>query len=263
MPARLYRPGQKQPFRLSRAKIELFKSCPCCFWLDRIQGISRPSMPPFLINSAIDTILKREFDHYRQLQQPHPWMKQAGVAAVPLADPGLDDWRQPFVGIKHLDPGTNFEVFGGVDDVWRDAKTDELIVVDYKATAKTADITDLDPPGGWHDAYRRQAEVYQWLLAGNGRSVSRTAYFVYANGCLDQETFGRRPWKDCRGQLSFRVEIFPYQSPGWDWVDSVLPEIKACLEQPRPPARRPGCEHCRYAAARVELYRQHLARRGR
>ena len=260
MPAKLYQPGQSQPFRLSRAKIELFKSCPCCFWLDRIPGISRPSMPPFLINSAIDRILKREFDHYRQRQLPHPWMKLAGLSAVPFDHPRLDDWRQPFTGIKHLDPGTNFEIFGGVDDVWQDSQTQELMVVDYKATAKQADITSLDRPGGWHDAYRRQAEVYQWLLAQNGHQVSQTAYFVYANGCLDKEVFSQKPYKSSRGQLSFRVEIFPYQSDGWDWIDSVLPKVKACLEQPQPPARHPNCEHCRYAVQRVELYRQNRGR---
>lgn len=257
MPARLYRPGQSAPFRLSRSKLELFKSCACCFWLDRIRGIARPSMPPFLINSAIDQILKREFDTFRAQQQPHPWMKQAGVAAVPFSHPDLEDWRQPFTGVRYREPKTNFEIFGGVDDVWQDSKSKELIVVDYKATAKNADITALDPPGGWHDSYRRQLEIYQWILAKDGHPVSSTAYFVYANGCTDQEIFSKKPYKDRRGLLNFRVEIFPHQSADLTWIDQLLPEVKACLESPRPPVRSPNCEHCLYARARVELYRQY------
>ena len=217
-------------------------------------------MPPFLINSAIDQILKREFDVYRQQQIPHPWMKQAKIAAVPLAHPELETWRYVFVGIKYLEPKTNFEVFGGVDDVWQDQKTDELIVVDYKATAKDNDITALDPPGGWHDAYRRQLEIYQWLLTKSGHAVSSTAYFVYANGCTDQALFAHKPYKNSRGQLGFRVEIFPHQSDGLDWIDEILVQIKTCLNRSTPPARNPDCEHCRYAQARVGLYRQHLRR---
>lgn len=261
MPARLYKPGQSAPFRLSRSKLELFKSCSCCFWLDRIKGIARPSFPSFLINSAIDQILKREFDTYRVQQQPHPWMKQAKIAAVPLQHPDLEEWRKTFSGVKYRDPKTNFEIFGGVDDVWKDSKTGEFIVVDYKATAKDADITTLDPPGGWHDSYRRQLEIYQWILAKCGHPVSSTAYFVYANGNTNQEVFSHKPFKDKQGKLGFRVEIFPHQSEDLAWIDKLLPEIKSCLESPRPPARSPNCEHCRYAAARVGLYCQNLQKR--
>lgn len=258
MPARLYRPNQKTPFRLSRSKLELFVGCPCCFWLDRIKGIARPSFPSFLINSAIDQILKREFDVYREQQQPHPWMKQAKIAAAPLQHADLDSWRHVFTGVKYHDPQTNFEIFGGVDDVWQDDKTKELIVVDYKATAKDADIKALDKPGGWHDSYRRQLEIYQWLLSKNNYSVSPTAYFVYANGNTDQEVFSKKPFKDKQGNLGFRVEIFPHHSKGLDWVDKLLTQIKECLESPQPPARNPKCEHCLYARARVGLAVEHL-----
>lgn len=52
----------------------------------------------------------------------------------------------------------------------------ELIVVDYKATSKTTAVSlDAD----WQIAYKRQAEIYQWLLRKNDFSVSNIAYFVY------------------------------------------------------------------------------------
>ena len=39
------------------------------------------------------------------------------------------------------------------------------MVVDYKATAKQRDVTlDAD----WQIAYKRQMEIYQWLLRANG-----------------------------------------------------------------------------------------------
>ena len=49
---------------------------------------------------------------------------------------------------------TNLELFGAIDDLWRDLDTGELMVVDYKATSKTTEVT-LDAP--WQDGYRLQA----------------------------------------------------------------------------------------------------------
>ena len=67
-----YQVGQTQPFKVSRSKIELFMQCPRCFWLDVRLKITRPSSPPFNINKAIDELLKREFDSFREAGKPHP-----------------------------------------------------------------------------------------------------------------------------------------------------------------------------------------------
>src|SRR5258708_24344048 len=61
-----YKPGQKEVYKLSRSRIENFMRCPRCFWLAQRLKINQPSSPPFLINSAIDTLLKTEFDVYRK-----------------------------------------------------------------------------------------------------------------------------------------------------------------------------------------------------
>ncbi|MGH8248319.1 MAG: PD-(D/E)XK nuclease family protein, partial [Gammaproteobacteria bacterium] len=81
----LYFPGSAKPFRLSRSKVELFVACPRCFYLDRRLGVAPPSGPPFNLNSAVDELLKREFDTYRKLSQPHPLMERSGVDAIPYA----------------------------------------------------------------------------------------------------------------------------------------------------------------------------------
>jgi hypothetical protein len=60
--AKLFDPGSDKPFPLSRSKVELYLNCPRCFYLDRRLGIGRPSGPPFNLNSAVDALLKREFD---------------------------------------------------------------------------------------------------------------------------------------------------------------------------------------------------------
>jgi hypothetical protein len=81
----IYDPDSKEPFRLSRSKIDLFVECPRCFYLDRRMGIGRPPGYPFSLNVAVDTLLKKEFDTHRCNKTAHPLMKAFGLDAVPLA----------------------------------------------------------------------------------------------------------------------------------------------------------------------------------
>lgn len=238
-----YKAGQKTPFKLSRSKIDLFVECPRCFWLDRVLNIKRPNTPPFLINSAVDTLLKHEFDTYRSKAEPHPWFSDFSVDAIPFAHADLDKWRENFVGVQFLHASTNLLVYGAVDDVWVNP-AGELHVVDYKATAKNKEIIDLDPPGGWHDGYRRQMEVYQWLLRNNDFSVSDTGYFVYANGIADAGVFGNK--------VTFRTTIFPYTGNA-SWIEPTLQKIKSTLESVEIPAQNITCDYCAYTGQRLQL----------
>src|SRR3989344_5692045 len=133
-------------WKLSRSKIDLFLECPRCFYVDNKLGVARPPGFPFSLNSAVDKLLKKEFDTHRAKKTAHPLMKQYGI-----------------------------------DDVWV-RPTGELIVVDYKATSKDGAV-NLDAK--WQDGYKRQMEVYQWLFRQNGFKVSDTGYFVDVNGKTD------------------------------------------------------------------------------
>ncbi|MCO6434707.1 hypothetical protein, partial [Nitrosomonas nitrosa] len=61
----LYRPDSTEAFKLSRSKIDLFLQCPRCFYFDRRLGVGRPPGFPFALNSAVDHLLKLEFDVHR------------------------------------------------------------------------------------------------------------------------------------------------------------------------------------------------------
>ena len=239
-----YKPGQKAVYKISRSKIELFTQCQRCFWLDARLKIKRPSSPPFQINKAIDELLKKEFDGYRIKGEPHPWMIDHEIKAVPMQHNDLDKWRHNFTGVAALHEPTNLLVYGAIDDVWVNEEN-ELFVVDYKATAKAAEITlDAD----WQIMYKRQMEIYQWLLRQNGFSVSDTGYFVYTNGRLDLDGF--------YDKVEFRTKIISYS--GSDaWVEPAVIKMKQCLEGEMPPvgtaAMGGPCEFCAYAKARTQL----------
>ena len=239
-----YKPGQTAPYKVSRTKIELFMQCPRCFWLDGRLKITRPSSPPFNINKTIDELFKKEFDTHRAAGTPHPIMLDNQIKAVPYAHKDLDNWRHNFTGVTALHVPTNLHVFGAIDDVWMNDAS-ELIVVDYKATSKSKDVSiDSD----WQISYKRQLEVYQWLLRQNGFTVSDTGYFVYTNARIDVDGFGDR--------LEFKTKLIPYT--GSDaWVEPTLLQMKACLEGEMPgvgvAAMGGECEFCSYAKARTEL----------
>ncbi len=251
-----YQVGQTEPFKVSRSKIELFMQCPRCFWLDARLKIKRPSSPPFNINKTIDELFKKEFDVYRAKGEPHPLMKDNQIKATPFKHEKMDQWRENFVGIIHIHEPTNLHVFGAVDDIWVDADG-KIIVVDYKATAKDTPVKKLGPVGGWQDMYRRQMEIYQWLLKQNGFEVSDTGYFVYATGTKDRAGFNN--------VVEFETHVFPHTGSS-DWVDGVLIQMKKTLDNDKMPAVGTAamggpCEHCEYARSRTELTLEALQKR--
>lgn len=233
----LYDPGDLKPFKISRSKIDLFLECPRCFYLDRRLGVSRPPSFPFTLNSAVDALLKQEFDVYRTHKKPHPIIEQYGIHAVPVSHKLLDMWRQNFKGVQYLHESTNLLIFGAIDDLWQSSQG-EYIVVDYKATAKNEKITELNQD--YHESYKRQMEIYQWLLRRNDLTVSDTGYFLYCNGQKDRDQFG--------GKLEFDMTLIPYT--GTDaWVEQTISNLHECLQSIKIPESSTTCNYCSYLLA--------------
>ena len=224
-------------WRLSRSKIDLFIGCPKCFYIDNKLGVARPPGYPFNLNSAVDHLLKKEFDIHRLGKSKHPLMEKYKIDAVPFEHPNMDVWRDNFKGVVFNHKPTGFTVSGAVDDIWINP-VGELIVVDYKATSKDDDINVLDQD--WHDGYKRQMEVYQWLLRQNGFNVSSTGYFVYANGIRDKNAFD--------GKLEFDITLIPHNGDD-SWVEKILFDIKKTLDNDTMPAQGEDCDYCKYREA--------------
>jgi len=230
----LYDPHSKFPYRISRSKIDLFLNCQRCFYLDRRLGVSQPPGFPFSLNSAVDKLLKKEFDTHRAKGEPHPLMKSYHIDAVPLTHELLNRWRDSLRGgIEYLHNETNLLITGGVDDVWVNPRG-EFIIVDYKATAKDAEVSlDAD----WQIGYKRQMEIYQWLFRKNGYQVSSTGYFVYCNGRTDKEAFD--------GKLEFDIKLIPYVGND-SWLDGTILSLRQVLDQNTIPAPGRTCDYCAY-----------------
>jgi len=233
----IFDPNCSDPFKLSRTKIDLFLECARCFYLDRRLGVGRPPGYPFTLNTAVDALLKKEFDIHRAKREAHPLMKTYGIDAIPIPHENLEVWRNNFEGIQFLHTKTNLLIFGAIDDLWQNSR-EEYVVVDYKATSTKEKIESLDKE--WHEGYKRQIEIYQWLLRKNGYRVSNTGYFVYCNGVTDREAFD--------GKLEFDVVIIPYEGSD-SWVEGIIFNIHKCLINDTPPEATLGCDYCSYREA--------------
>jgi len=191
------------------------------------KGVKRPPPAPYTINSAIDGLLKQEFDVHRENGTAHYLIKKFNIDAIPYKCNQINTWRTNFTGIQFHHKPTDFLVFGAVDDVWVNPDG-ELIVVDYKATgAKEYKI---------YDSYKRQMEVYQWLLAMNGYKISKTGYFLFAK--VDKEG------GFAEGKLSFNFFLEPQEGDG-SWIEQSLSDAKKTLEGSIPPLKK-DCKYCEF-----------------
>jgi CRISPR/Cas system-associated exonuclease Cas4 (RecB family) len=233
----IFDPKSKIPYKISRSKIDLFLNCPRCFYLDRRLGVSQPPGFPFSLNSAVDKLLKKEFDIHRKNGSSHPLIKSYGLDLIPFQHEKMNEWRDVLGGgIQYLHSGTNLLITGGIDDIWA-SPNGELSIVDYKATSKSDEV-NLD--ADWQISYKRQMEIYQWLFRKNGFRVSNTGYFVYCNGKTDKEAFD--------GKLEFDVKILPYEGKD-NWVEKAIIDVYNCLMADVLPESLPDCDFCSYRNA--------------
>jgi hypothetical protein len=191
----------------------------------------------------VDALLKRECNVYRAQQKPHPIAVEYNLEAIPYQpEPAelLGDWRNNKRGIGYHHQLTNFHVYGAIDDIWVNPSR-ELIIIDYKATSKNGDVV-LDQE--YHDAYRRQLDIYAWLFKMNGYPVYDKAYWVYCNGIKDAETF-----ENC---LNFKTVLIEH-SVDTSWIEERLIQDHQCLNQAETPPRCDNCDFCKYLTEVEEM----------
>jgi len=193
-----------KPIKLSPSSLNLFLECPLCFWLEKKKGIRRPPPFPYALNSAVDYLLKQEFDVYRAKGELHPLIASQGIPAKLFSDQRLlDEWRNNFRGIRYFDAQLNATFFGAVDDIleFEDGK---LAPLDYKSTgSREAKI---------YDRIQLQMDAYTYLIEKNGFSTNGKGYLAFyvvdrENGFVDRLPF-KKELKEVVTNSSRIPEIF-------------------------------------------------------
>jgi hypothetical protein len=125
--------------------------------------------------------------------------------------------------------------YGLPDDIWIESETGNLIIADYKATAKASEVS-LDAE--WQISYKRQVEFYQWVLRGMGFPVSDTAWFVYCNGDVSLSSFDEI--------LKFNITMLSYVG-NTDWIEPSLRLAAETYASEEIPSPSDECSYCAYA----------------
>lgn len=220
--------------QLSWCKINLFYQCPHCFYKVVNLKLKRPDSDPdcFALNNAVDTLLKSEFDLYREQQKVHPLMIAHKVKAVPYDHNLLPIWRDYRAGgIRFCDRINDLELCGVIDDVLINDH-EELILIDFKASVKGKYRAPK-----WDAFNRLQLSFYANLFRRNGYPVHKTGYFVYANALKDMPRFDQT--------LNFEMSLQGHVLDE-SWIDPTMKAIRKCLNLKRPPAPSKTCSFCRY-----------------
>ena len=235
----MYKRGTNEIFKISRSKFSNFLDCKRCFYLERVKGLKDPSMPGWSLNSAVDELLKKEFDEYRKLQKPHPFILKNNLKLVPFQHEQMDHWRNALSGgISYLDENTNIQLHGGLDDIWINPENKELVVVDYKAQSNNIPVeTTAYLESQYHQGYKVQMDVYVHILRKMKFKVSDTAYFLVCNALKTPESFAAK--------LQFDLTLVPYKTDT-TWVEDKITQMKATLESPNVPEINKHCEKCMY-----------------
>jgi len=242
----LYQRGTNSIFKLSRSKLSQFVECQRCFYLDRVKGLKEPSMPKWTLNSAVDTLLKKEFDIYRFQKKPHPIMIQQNLNFIPFEHEDFNRWRDSLKGgISFIDTDTNLEIYGGIDDLWYDIDKKELVVVDYKTQSSITPVeveTYLKNP--FHQSYKLQMDIYVYILQQMGRklniNVSNRTFFLVYNAEKSYDKFDNK--------LNFTAKLIPYEA-NTSKIKNLIIEAKKVLESETIPNLNTNCEKCMYLEA--------------
>jgi len=148
----------------------------------------------------------------------------------------LDAYRSIKKGVEAKSTKTKFTLFGALDDLWLNKDTDEIIVLDYKATSNK---NDPDYPNSAQEYYKsnlRQLDFYAYLLKLNGYKIFKTGYWLICNARDEnQKTF--------EGKLSFKITLLSYDLKT-DYIEDILVELERCLKLEKPPSSGKYCSNC-------------------
>ncbi|OGM98898.1 MAG: hypothetical protein A2915_02955 [Candidatus Yanofskybacteria bacterium RIFCSPLOWO2_01_FULL_41_34] len=227
--------------KISRSGLKLFLDCPRCFWLDLYHKVKKPPGYPFTLSIAVDYLVKKEFDTYREQGKLPPVLEKHGIKDAKLFNGDeLSEWRNNFKGISYFDEDLNAYLYGAVDDVL-EFSDGSLGVIDYKSSGAKEIII--------YDDYQKQMDVYNYILKQKGYETYPEAFFVFYKVIKEGET-------GFYNSLKFTEEVRPVKV-NTEWVGPTFENAVELARSETPPAsgtsgKNGHCDHCHF----VELASQ-------
>jgi hypothetical protein len=211
--------------RFSWSNIKLFLRCKRCFYYNKKFNVKLDDFDDarYGLEKVTETLLKSEFDRYRNLKMPHPIMKGKELVR-PLNHKKINEWRTAWGlvdkysihGVQYHDVLGNWMVYGSVDDIWLNDKK-ELIIVDYKSSTNDKIYPE----------YRQQLEFYAWIFKKRNYKVSPIGYLLFYQPITKRNTFD---WR-----LDFESRLIDVTIND-SWVQQTIDDALECLSLDVQPA---------------------------
>ena len=219
-------------WKLTPSGLYSFEECKSCFWLGHHHG-KAPSLP-WLLNTAMDGVLKSRYDFYREKEELPPEIASLGKEGVKLFTivELLDKWRGSTADLKVVNEKVGYELSGKLDEVLLEPGG-VFIPTDFKSSGYA-------PKEEKKKYYILQLTAYGFMFTKHGFTTSNRAillhYFVKdtKNPSLDVHF-------DCH------VDPFPIDIAAFP---KKLEEIVALLNGAYP-GDDLNCKDCVYHAGRM------------
>lgn len=206
---------------ISRSKIELFIKCPRCFWLEVKHNIKRPEeIKGTFIGSKYDPILKKELDEHRKQKKTPEEIEKRGFFLFP-------DTRKLVLWRKRLEffhKDHNLVYWGKIDDLLIN-KEKLLIPFDFKTT--------LSKNFSIYEDYKRQLEIYGYLLKKQGEGVESKGVLYVIKIDINEKY-----------EKTEEREVYILDNLNYDAYDEVLENLKEVYYSKKEPDPSPNCSYC-------------------
>ena len=181
------------------------------------------------------------------LKKPHRILIENNLShIIPFQHEEMDNWRNSLSGglqVRFKD--TNIILQGGVDDIWLNTKTDEIIIADYKSQHSNYGVSqETYFKSFYHDGYKTQLDFYAYLLIGMGFKVSKDAYLYICNAIEKDDGF--------HGKMHFEEVLIHYEVKT-DYIDDHVQSMIDTMNSENVPEANESCENCAYARMREQL----------
>ncbi|MDP3696416.1 MAG: PD-(D/E)XK nuclease family protein [Candidatus Taylorbacteria bacterium] len=158
-------------WKLSPSGLYGFDDCKACFWLEQHHG-KGPGLP-WLLNSAMDSILKARYDEYRTKDKMPPEVKKLEDEGISLFKDteALNKWRGSTKELKIVNEKVGFEMGGKIDDLLIEPDG-KFIPMDFKSSGYA-------PKDDKQKYYVSQLNAYALMFREHGHEPSDRAYLLH------------------------------------------------------------------------------------
>ena len=218
---------------LSRTSIDEYIKSPHFWFIKRVLGLNDNPGPGWPLNSQVDNMAKLMNDFHRENEKTPKLLEENELLLANIDE--LSSWRN-INGMKYFDENRNVTICGGIDDLYVNSKG-EYVIVDYKSTSTQKRILQQSDVFNNGEIYKRQLEIYKWILENKKLKMSSIGYLHYFNASTIR--------KDLDFSLEFEQTLVPIELDT-SWIDSIIDEMLLVIKNNTCPPMNDKCDRCIY-----------------